>query len=230
MVIWDWQIFWNDLTLSAVVASAISTGLVMLAMWALKKKRQIVFWMALWVSAFAAIQVGAFLMQLNPAVDSARPYFTKSKSKILSFSNDAIRGTLEMTIVASVKNNDRPASNYISQIMILDTRLDPTVAPLKTGRIRNANDVGRFQTLNHRARVKVDGIVQSSYIVHEIKYSDALSGEIYPQIWFMKMVWSLRGGKLSSSLFEARYDERTKMEEYIEQRKIPTLATRSGAT
>ena len=43
MHIWDWQIFWNEFALEVLAASAILSGLVMLAVWAWTLERKVVF-------------------------------------------------------------------------------------------------------------------------------------------------------------------------------------------
>ena len=197
----------------------------MIVKWLWGRKRPIFLWFVLW--AAMAIFLGIFIQFLRPnnVPDirmETRPYFTKSQSVI-----NVVSANLT-TLTVSVQNNNKPAKNVINQLMLLDERLDPTIKPLRTRRVENANDVGRFQLLSQHTPVRVKSNTRAAFVVFEIRYADALTDEIYSQIWFMKFQGASRDGTFIQQLFEASYDERERIESYIEQRKIPMLSVLCG--
>ena len=229
MEVWDWNSFWGEFTLPVLVASLTISALVMIVKWLWSRKRPIVLWFVLWVAT--AIFLGIFMTVLRPDPVSdgemeTRPYFTKSHSAIGNISTDDRAKVFILTV--SVQNNNRPAKNVISQLMLLDERLDPTIEPLRTRRVENANDIGRFQILSQHTPVTVRATTRAAFVVFEIGYTDALTNETYSQLWFMKFQGASRDGTFIQQLFEASYDERTRIESYIEQRNIPTLAVLGG--
>ena len=229
MEVWRWDIFWGEFAPPVLVASTILWCLGMVAKWAYKRKREVLLWSVLWL--VAATFIGFLFMVLQPSRSvgvvagseiETRPYFTKSHSAIGNISTDDRAKAFFLTV--SVQNNNRPAKNVISQLMLLDERLDPTIEPLRTRRVENANDIGRFQTLSQHTPVTVRSTTRAAFVVFEIGYTDALTNETYSQLWFMKFQGASRDGTFIQQLFEASYDERTRIESYIEQRNIPTLA------
>ena len=200
----------------------------MIATWAWKRSPQIVygivFGIVLWGMVFILLGFSLSVLQLNRPIESARPYFTSSKTSISPALVDDGARAFFTALEVSVRNNDRPAKNFVSQMLILDERIDSTIQPLHSGRIKNANDIGRSQTINHRVTGHVRLNSRSAFIVFEIKYADVLTDKNYSQIWFLKFTRSLQDGKLIWSFFEAKYGERTKIETYIEQRDIPMFS------
>ena len=230
MHIWDWQIFWNEFALEVLAASAILSGLVMLAVWAWTLERKVVFWAVLFVGTFAAIQVAVSLMQ--PKIEVDRPYFSKARSTIspVSVKEGGVEKILSQSLSIAVRNNDKPAKSVVSQLLLLDNRLDPTIAPLSTRRIRNSNDVGPRQYLNRNTPVNVGKSTRSAFVVYEIRYADVFTDEAYSQVWFMKFGGSSKEGRYSPSLSDAAHDERTKIEAYIKERRIPMLSLPDGGS
>ena len=234
MELWDWQAFWNEFTppvvVAAVVLSAILSGLTMLAAWAFKRSRKAVFWSVVWLMMFTVIGSALLIVQPNDKnpIDPARPYFIKAQSRINPVSIKEGGSPLYFSLVVSVQNNERPATGVVNQLMILSNLLDPTVAPLRSRRIKNANDIGPRQYLNFDTRVSVGRNTKSAFIVFEVRYTDIFTNESYSQTWFMKFLGSTREGAYRPSLSDANYDERTRIENYIKQRNIPMLTVLGG--
>ena len=235
MEVWDWSTFWSEFAPPVLVASVLLWFLGMAAKWAYSRKREVILWSVLWL--MMATLLGFVFMVLRPSrpvevvLDSgmeARPYFTKSQSSINTVSTDNRERALFTVLTVSVQNNNKPAKNVISQMMLLDESLDPTNKPLRTRRIENANDIGRLQTLSQHTQVSVRSNTRPAFVVFEIHYSDALTDEAYSQIWFMKFPGSSQDGTFIQTLFDASYDERKRIESYIEQRKIPMLSVLGG--
>ena len=228
--VWSWQSFGDEFTLPALVATAVISGLIVMAKWLWNRKRPIVLWFVLWVAM--TMSLGTFMQVIRPGSVSdgeieTRPYFTKSQAEINAVSTDD-GATVFTTLRVSVQNNNKPAKNVINQLMLLDERLDPTMEPLRTQRIENANDIGRLQILSRYTPVTVGSNTRAAFVVFEIRYTDALTNGIYSQIWFMKFQGSSQDGTFIQQLFDANYDERTRIESYIEQRNIPVLAALGG--
>lgn len=226
---WDWQSFWNELAPPALAATVVLGILAMIARWAWNRHRPVVFWSALWLMMLAFIGFVFVVLQSNKAMESARPYFTKSQASIYAVVTDDGKKTSNTMLTVSVQNNDRPAKNITHQLLILDEQLDPTREPLRAQRTKTANDIGRHQILNRHTPVSVGPNTRSAFVVFEIQYTDASTDESYSQIWFMKFTGS-KDGTFTPTLFESTQDERAKMEAYIRQRGIPMLSFADGVS
>ena len=226
MEFWNWDSFWGEFSPPILAAAVVLWGLAVIATWAWKRNWRTIFWGVAFLTTFFVIQILFSAMQ--PNIESERPYFTKSRTSIYRVTTVDGKKTSNWFLTVTVQNNDKPAKNVINQVLILGNKMDPTVRPLRTRRVRNANDIGRFQTLSHHEPVTVGSNTRPAFVIFEIKYADALSDESYSQIWFMKFAGS-RGGTFTPTLFEATQDQRTKIEAYIRQRNIPMLASLDGA-
>ena len=166
----------------------------------------------LWLPAQSARQLEVFTNG-RPA----RPYFTHSRASIYAASRT------RTVLTVSVQNNERPASQVTSQILLLDELLDPTIEPIFRNRTENANDVGRFAVLNRHIPVNVEPNTRIAYVLFEIQYKDAITNAIYSQAWFLKFGGSSQDGTFMRELFEASSAEKTRIEGYVANRGIPRL-------
>ena len=223
MEIWSWESFLAEFSLPVLVASILMAGLGMVAQWSWRRHRQIIFWGVVWLMTFLAIGLVLAALQSQGPTESTRPYFTKVQSKIYQVTTTS-GGKHPLTVLTvGVQNNEVPARNVVSQLMIFDRRLDPTSPPLRTQRFASANDIGRFQNHAQHTPVSVGRNTKAAIVVFEVKYDDTLSGQAYSQIWFMKFGGSTRVGNFVPDLFDADQHERTKIESYIRQQGIPML-------
>lgn len=234
---WNLQPLWNEFTphalLASLIMSALGAGVVIIARLAWKRLPKAVFWGLMgiftWLVLFAAIQYSISILHAIKPIESARPYFTKVQSKIYQVSTTSGKKHPLTVLTVSVQNNNVPARNIVSQLMILDRRLDPTSRPLRTRRVANANEIGRFQNLSQHTPVNVGRNTKAAFVVFEIKYEDA-SSQTYSQKWFMKFEGSTRIGNFFPELFEADQNERFRIEAYIRQRSIPRLSTEASGS
>ena len=146
-----------------------------------------------------------------------RPYFTQTQAAI----QDVLQSTKALTV--SVQNNDIPAQNVVSQLLVLEESLDPTIEPIHTKRIENANIVGPSGTLSQYWFVDVKRNARPAYILFQIRYADALSNETYSQALFLKFLGSSQAGTFIQQLVNASSDEKTRIERYLMERGIPSL-------
>ena len=173
MEFWNWETFWNEFSPSVLVASVVlsglMSGLVMIAVWAWKHSRQILFGIVLWATVFILLAFSLSVLKLNRPIESPRPYFTQSQASVSPNSRDNDARSPFTTLIVSVQNNERPAKNFISQLLLFDEQLDPTIEPLGSGRVKNANDIGRSQRINHRIAGNFRLRTRSAFIVFEIR-------------------------------------------------------------
>lgn len=192
----------------------------MLARWVWSRHWQWVFWGVVWLMAITVISLLFFILKPHKPIGSARPYFTQVQAQI-----SPVKGANPPLtfLTMSVQNNDRPVRNIVHQLLVLDNRLDPMLPPLVRRWVDNANERGRFQNLSQHSAVKVGRNTKSAFVVFEIKYEDASTGQMYSQRWFMKFGGSTRDGTFITTLFDVDQHERAKIESYIKQRGIPTI-------
>ena len=224
MELWNWQIFWNELTLPALAASFVLWCLSMIAAWAWKHDRNIAFWCVVFFIMVTVIGLLFASLLPNNSIDSPRPYFTKARAEISRSLIKSNTTSPVYVLTVSVQNNEIPAKNVVSHLLILDGLLRSTTEPVTMDRIKNANDVGRLQYLNHRININIGRNARVAFVVFEIKYSSASGDDVYSQVWFMKFTGSSPDGKFDPPLVDASHAEREKIDEYIRLRNIPMLS------
>ena len=221
---WNWESFLAEFTLPVLGASTILWGFGMLARWAWKRHRQVLFWSVAWLMTFTAISL--VFLALQPQRPSARPYFTRVQSKIYPVSTTGGKKHPLTILTVSVQNNDVPAKNITSQLTILDKRLDPKNPPLRAQRFTSANDIGRFQNYAQHTPVNVRRNTKAAFVVFQIKYED-VPGQTYSQVWFMKFGGSTRVGNFFPDLFDVDQREKDKIDAYIKHISNPMLKAES---
>ena len=222
--VWSWQIFWEEFSLPVLVASVIISVLGMALKWAWTHGRKVISWSVLWLMVVTFL--GLIFMMLQPSrsvgvvLDSGirRPYFTQTQAAIQDVS-PGIRA-----LMVSVQNNDSPAEDVVSQLLVLEESLDPTIEPLNTKRVENANPIGPGGTLSQYWFVDVKKNARPAFVVFEIRYTDALRNETHSQALFLKFLGSSQDGIFIQQLSNATSDEKTRMESYLMERGIPTLS------
>ena len=226
MEFWNWDTFLGEFAVPVLVASAILGLLGMIARWLWRRNRTVFAYGVLWLMAL--VFIGFVFMALHPksSQESTRPYFTKSESSIYFVTDDDGEKTSNMFLTVSIQNNDRPVKNITHHLILLDERLDPTRKPLRTKRVRNANDVGRYGMLNRHTPVNVGMNTRSAYVVFEIMYTDVSTDESYTQSWFMKFAGS-KEGTFTPALFEVSQDEKDRIMLYVRQQDVPMLSVDS---
>ena len=124
----------------------------------------------------------------------------------------------------SVQNNDIPAENVVSHLLILDYSLDSRTAPLYTKREESANPVGRSAILSqHGGPIAIPPNARPAFVVFQVRYTNALSGEMHSQILFLKFLGTSQDGTFIQELFNASSDEKIKIRRYMEKRGILAL-------
>jgi len=148
-----------------------------------------------------------------------RPYFAQTQATIQNLP----QGTHTHTLTLSVQNNDVPAKDVVSQLLVLEASLDPTRGPLFAQRKEEANPVGPRSIFSRFLPVTVKRSTRPAFVVFQIRYTDALSNETYSQSLFLKFLGGFQDGIFNQQLFNASSDEKTRMERYLRERRIPTL-------
>ena len=147
-----------------------------------------------------------------------RPYFTQAQAKIHSHS----QGIRILTV--SVQNNDTPAQNVVSQFLVLQEFLDPTIGPLHSRTVESANPVGsRGIFSQHWWPVGVKPNTRPAFVVFQIRYSNILSEEVFSQAFFLKFLGVSQDGTFIQELINASSYEKTRIEKYMKERGIPIL-------
>lgn len=146
-----------------------------------------------------------------------RSYFTQVKAEIQNVSQSIL------ILTVSVQNNDVPAKDVVSQILVIEESLDPTGEPLLKRRLEEANPVGPRGVFSHYWPVKVGRNARPAFVMFQIRYTDALSDKTYSQDLFLKFLGASQDGTFIQQLFNANSDEKTRMERYVRERGIPTL-------
>ena len=147
----------------------------------------------------------------------SRPYFTLVQAKAQE--NSASK----FVLILSVKNNDIPAENVASQLLIFDEFLDPTIEPVVTNRIEDANAKGPGSILIRESTIRFNRNKIPRFGVFQIRYKDALRDGTYSQEFYLKFSETSQDGKIKWKISSAKSDEKTKMMKYISARNIPML-------
>ena len=150
--------------------------------------------------------------------EPTRSYFTQTQAVIQGV------GQSSRALTVSVQNSDIPARDVVSQLLVLEESLDPTIEPLHTKRIQNANDIGPKATLSQHWFVNVQPNARPAFVVFQIRYTDVLRNEKYSQAFFLKFLGSSEAGTYLEQLFNASSSEKTRMEHYMSERGIPSLS------
>ena len=146
-----------------------------------------------------------------------RPYFTLVRSEIQS--NPKSRNDF----IVVVQNNNVPAEDVVSHLMAIQTT-DPTVEPLHTNRVENANAVGPGGNLMQRwVRVSIPPNAVPVYVLFQIQYTDVLRDKTHSQAFFLKFLGASQDGTFDTSLHHARSEEKDRILRYMEERVIPML-------
>ena len=146
-----------------------------------------------------------------------RPYFTQAQAAIQNASENL------RYLTVSVQNNDHPAENVVSHLLVLEGSLDASIGPLHSNRVENANPVGSGGIFSHHWAVRVPPDARPAFVVFQVRYTNALSNETYSQALFFKFTGTLRDGTFVEQLFGATSDDKNKIERYMEQRGISKL-------
>ena len=148
---------------------------------------------------------------------SPRPYFTQQETDIRNFS----KGINVLSVM--VQNNDIPAKDVVTQLLVFVESLNPTKAPLHNNSVDNANDIGPHGKLNQNWIMKLAQIKRPMFVVFQIRYVDALNSQEYSQVLYLKSSGVFKDGTFIQQLFHATSDEKTRIEKYMEYRDIPML-------
>ena len=153
------------------------------------------------------------LAEANPT----RPYFTQSLSKVYN--------SLDKTfLTVSVQNNNVPAKDVVSHLLILEESLAENSGPLHSNREESANPIGPGGTHSHHwGPVTVPPNARPAFVVFQIQYTNALNGEEFSQALFLMFRGSSQDGIFIVQLFAATGDQKEKIERYMEKRGISTL-------
>ena len=147
-----------------------------------------------------------------------RPYFTMTDAHIYKVSS----GQFYLTI--SMQNNTIPTENLTSQLMVIKEDLDPRSWPLHSKTARSANPVGPGATYSHHwGPVRVPPNARPAFVVFQVQYTDALSGEVFLQDLFLVFRGASENGTFIQQLFNATNDQKVKMQIYMERRGISQL-------
>ena len=169
------------------------------------------------MSLFVQIRLQREISEKLASERPTRPYFTQTQTAIQNVS-PGIR-----ILPVSVQNNDVPAKDVVSQLLVLEESLDPTREPLHTKREEPANAVGPRGIFSHYWSAQIRQLIRPTFIVFQIRYTDALSNETYSQTLFLKFLGAAQDGTFFQQLFNASSDEKTRMERYMRERGIPML-------
>ena len=146
-----------------------------------------------------------------------RPYFTQKRSDVQTLT-DGIH-----TLSVYVQNNEIPAKNVVSQLVVLEKSLDPTIEPLHRKRLENANDVGPHGIYFQYWFMKIKPNTYPAFVMFQIRYTDALRDETYSQALFLRFLGVSHKGNYIQQLMHASSDEKARMERYMRERGIPML-------
>ena len=164
-----------------------------------------------------ADQQELLLSQLADA-NPIRPYFAQSLAKIYKSS----LGKIFLTV--SVQNNKVPAEGVVSHLLVLKEALDANSGPLHSNREESANPIGPGGTHSHHwGPVNVPPNARPAFIVFQVRYTNALSGEMHSQILFLKFLGTSQDGIFIQELFNASSDEEIKIRRYMVKRGILAL-------
>lgn len=147
-----------------------------------------------------------------------RPYFTPTTAKIYKISE----GKIYLTV--SVQNNEVPAENVVSHLLVINEALDQRKAPLHSNRMESANAIGPGGTHGHHwGPVTVPKSARPAYVVFQMRYTHALSDEEYRQVLFLRFQGASETGNFIMTLFNAISDEKKRIEKYMSRRGIAKL-------
>ena len=148
----------------------------------------------------------------QPPMHMARPYFYPTYTLPEDVRPDA------MTL--TVKNNDVPVKNLLSQIVVIDPRIDATHAPLASDRFFSANDIAPGALSN--MYVYLDVPPSLAFVAVDLHYMDAFTYQYYRQMFFLKYLGS-PDGKARPRFVSVSLEQRAQMEQYLRDRQIPPL-------
>ena len=163
----------------------------------------------------ASVQIKVLdeLAKANPT----RPYFTQSLASIYKSSSDKIYLTV------SVQNNNVPAEDVVSHLLVIEEALDANSGPLHSNREESANPVGPGGTHSHHwGPVNVPPNAHPAFIVLQVQYTNALNGDKFSQALFL-MFHGSQDGTFITQLYSATSDQKAKIERYMEKRGISSL-------
>ena len=174
-----------------------------------------VFFICMFLVAQTEQQIGALKKLVNDR--PARPYFTLSRAII----QKNAQGKEELAV--SVQNNQVPAEKVVSQILIIGEAIDPTIAPIDSITIENANAVGiNAKVRQYVTLIDIKQSTRPAFVVFQIKYLDPFSKKTFSQAFFLKFLgWTTQEKSFRRELNNADIDERNKMERYMKEREIP---------
>ena len=154
------------------------------------------------------------LAEANPT----RPYFTQSLAKIYKLSSD------KTFLTVSVQNNNVPAKDVVSHLLVLEASLDEKSGPLHSNREESANPIGPGGTHSHHwGPVNVPQRARPAFVIFLVQYTNALTDKMHSQALFLKFRGASPDGTFIQQLFNATSDEKTEIERYMEKRGLSKL-------
>ena len=147
-----------------------------------------------------------------------RPYFTQALAKMYKVTSG------EIYLTVSVQNNNVPANGVVSHLLVLRGSLDRRMGPLHSNRVESANPIGPGGTHSHHwGPISVPANAIALFVVLQVRYTHALTGEVYSQPLFLKFHGSSESGIFVNQLFNATGEEKKEIQRYMEQRGISAL-------
>ena len=227
MEMWNRQTFWHEFAPPVLVAAALMWALAMLCGWAWKRDRKLVLSGLIFLVLLTVIGLVFSVVQLMGRSDE-RPYFTRQPGASIFRLQEDENNLGNSVLLFTVRSNDRPTTDVISQIIVLNGNLQGAEATLRRRSERNANALGSEESFRHEEIINLDAEVESAFVVFEMQYKDVMTELNYDQIWFMKLT-KLGEGNTTPILFDATNEERTGIEQYLRQHQVPLLSQEGGS-
>lgn len=151
----------------------------------------------------------------EPMGTPARPYFTLMQAVV----SDDGNGTGELSL--SVKNNEVPAEDVVSHLLVVSKTLNSGKGPLHSSRSELANPIGGSGSHRHYwSDIRIVPDIDPAFVVLQLQYSHAFSGDKFSQIYFMVFSGSSEDGSYKKNLNNANRDQKVAIVRYLEKRGI----------
>ena len=132
---------------------------------------------------------------------------------------DIEKGKLVRFSVDVINNTDSTKENVTTRVLFLDWSLDKTIEPLYIGEVEHANAKGPGEGFEHIVEFKTGLFVLPLFAVFEARCVDSKNKKLNSQIRFLTI--GTEAGILKDKVYEAHLHERTRIEVYIQERRIP---------
>lgn len=149
-----------------------------------------------------------------------RPYFTLKSAGMKKNAMPTDEEGSERFFV-SVRNNDIPAENVVSHLLVISEKLDPNSGPIDSARLESANPVGPggfHSALSSVFTVEPD--TDPAFVVFQVGYN--YTQKEFSQVLFFVFGGSNEDGVYDKELRHASRDEKEAIVRYMEKRGLST--------